>query len=89
MYSVIGSYFGIRILLKVMVVSLVIGALMAILKMMQRRNFIRRFQHFSHYVFCWRQGEKWNRYYDKSIEGEDGIIPFTVAISLATLICAY
>ncbi len=89
LFSVIGSYFGVRILLNVMVLSLGIGAFMAILKMIQRRNIIGRFLHLSHYIFCWKQGEKWKQYYDKSVDGEDGIIPFTVAISLATLICAF
>lgn len=89
MFSVVGSFVGIRLLLDIMVVSLLIGAVMAVSKMILRKNFIRRFRRLSNYVICCMQEKKMKPYYDRDCEGEDGIIPFTVAISLAVLICAY
>lgn len=89
MFSVVGSFVGHRLLLEIMVVSLFIGAVMAVFKMIQSKNFTRRFWRLSNYVSCCIQEKKLKAYYDKNCEGEEGVIPFTVAISLAVLICAY
>lgn len=89
MFSVVGSFVGIRLVLKIMVVSLFIGAVMAVVKMIIRNNFTRRFRQLSNYVIRCMQEKRITAYYDRNCEGEDGIIPFTVAISLAVLICVY
>lgn len=89
MFSVVGSFVGIRLLFKIMVISLVIGAVMAVFKMIIRNNFIRRFRQLSNYVISCMQEKRLKPYYDRDCEGDDGIIPFTVAISLAVLICVY
>lgn len=89
MFSVIGSFVGLRLLCSIMVVSLFTGAAMAIIKMMIRQNFKSRFRRFFDYVHCCKQEKKLKKYYDRDREGDDGIIPFTVAISLAVLLCAY
>ena len=89
LFSVIGSFLGLRLLFSIMVVSLFTGAAMAIAKMMLRNNFKSRFRRFFNYVSCCVQEKSLKRYYDRTSEGDDGIIPFTVAISLAVLLCAY
>lgn len=89
MFSVVGSFVGIRLVLKIMVVSLFIGAVMAVVKMIIRNNFTRRFRQLSNYVIRCMKEKRITAYYDRNCEGEDGIIPFTVAISLAVLICVY
>lgn len=89
MYSVIGSFVGLRLLCSIMVVSLILGAAMAIGKMILRNNFRSRFWHLFNYVCCCVQEKKMLQYYDRKQDDDDGIIPFIVAISLAVLFCAY
>ena len=89
MYSVVGSFVGLRLLFSIMAVSLVLGAAMAIGKMILRNNFRSRFRHLFNYVSCCMQGKCRTKYYDRDQEGDDGIIPFVVAISLAALFCAF
>ncbi len=89
LYSVIGSYVGVHLILKIMVVSLFTGAVMACMKMLLNHNMMRRFRRLSNYMArCVREG-KWLPYYDRKKEGEDGLIPFTIAISLAVILCVY
>lgn len=88
-FSVVGSFTSISLILKIMAVSLFIGAIMAVIKMILKKNFRKRFQCLWSYVSCVLQEKKLYSYYDKKQEGEDGVIPFTVAISLAVLLCVY
>lgn len=88
MFSVIGSFVGLRLLCSIMVVSLFLGAAMAIGKMILRNNFRSRFRRLFNYAACCVQEKRIIKYYDREQEGDDGIIPFVVAISLATLFCA-
>lgn len=89
MFSVIGSFVGLRLLCSIIGPTLFIGAAMAIVKMIIRRNFISRFRQFFNYIACCIQEKKIKKYYDIAQEGDSGIIPFTVAISLAAIICVY
>ena len=89
MFSVIGSFVSLRLLYSIMVVSLVLGAAMAIGKMILRKNFIRRFRQLFNYVNNYIWEKRVTPYYDRETEGEEGIIPFTVAISFATILCVY
>lgn len=89
LYSVVGSFVGLRLLCSIMVVSLFLGAAMAIGKMILRNNFKSRFRRLFNFIFCCLQEKHIEKYYDREQEGDDGIIPFAVAISLAALFCAY
>ena len=89
MFSMIGSFVGLRLLCSIMVVSLFLGAAMAIGKMILRKNFRSRFRRLFNFVSCCVQEKRITKYYDRGQEGDDGIIPFAVAISLAALFCAY
>lgn len=89
MYSVIGSFVELRLLCPIMIVSLFLGAVMAICKMLIRNNLKSRFRRLLNYVSCCMQEGNMMKYYDREQEGDDGIIPFVVAISLATLFCVY
>jgi hypothetical protein len=72
-----------------MVVSVFTGAVLAVLKMLCRKNARRRVQHLIHYIFRCKRDKKWNPYYNREEEGDDGIIPFTVAITFAAILCLY
>lgn len=89
MFSVVGSFVGYGPILKIIILSLLIGAAMAVCKMILRNNFKRRFSRLLNYVSCCVQGKKLQLYYDRETEGDDGLIPFTVAISLSVLLCVY
>lgn len=83
--SVVGSFLGSTAVLRIMYDSLFAGAVMAVVKMILHRNMLSRFRHF--FQFFLQCGENKNRspYYDKKRDGEEAVIPFSVAISLAVL----
>lgn len=89
LFSVIGSFVGVTVVLKIMFVSLVTGAVLAFGKMILRRNFRERFIKLFRYTLTCLQNKRIEVYYDREKEGEDGIIPFTVAITLAVILCVY
>ena len=89
LFSVIGSFVGVNRICSIMVTALFFGAAMAIVKMIIRKNFFRRFRRLINYVTECMQEKKVLPYYDRKVEGEDGVIPFTIAISLATLFCVF
>ena len=89
LFSVIGSFVGLRLLCSIMIASLFFGAVMGTVKMVHRKNIFCRFRQLSNYVVCFMQTRQLRPYYDRKKEGDDGIIPFTVAISLAALYCLF
>lgn len=89
MFSVVGSFVGIPDVLRIMVVSVFTGAVLAVFKIMCRRNLARRLHHFRQYISGCLREKKLNQYYDREEEGDDGVIPFTVAITLAVILCVY
>lgn len=70
-----------------MFVSLLAGALFSVVKMICQRNIFRRFRHFSHYVKDLAAGEAVRAYYDFKKCGDEGVIPYTICITLAVIIC--
>lgn len=87
LFSIISSYYNFKFCFRVMFVSLIIGAIFSIIKMFQKRIFIRRFRHFSRYMKDLAVGNLPGIYYDMKKDGDEGIIPFTICISLAAIIC--
>lgn len=89
LFSVVGSFVGGRAVLQVMVFSLFTGAVMAVVKMLLCHNGISRFRHFFQYVTRSICNHRLDPYYDKEKDGEEGIIPFSIAISAAVIWCVY
>lgn len=87
LFSIIFSYYTIEHGLKVMFLSLLAGALFSVSKMLLQRSFVRRFRHFSQYVKRLAAGEAATAYYDRKKCGDEGVIPFTICITLAVIIC--
>ena len=87
LFSIISSYYNFRFCFRVMILSLVIGALLSIFKMIQKKNFICRFRYFSDYMKQLSAGKMPGPYYERKESGDEGIIPFTICISLAVIIC--
>lgn len=86
-FSIISSYFNLKCGVKVMIVSLFIGAAFSLVKMILQKSFIRRFRHFSQYMKNSLAGQHDRVYYDLKKQGDEGVIPFTICISLAVIIC--
>lgn len=86
-FCVVGSFVGIEACLKIMFVSIFTGAVLAIFKVAGKKNLRYRFSYFLQYIYQWKQNKKTYPYYDRAKDGDDGIIPFTVAITAAAIIC--
>lgn len=86
-FSIICSYFNVEYCVRIMAVSLLIGALLSLFKMILQKSFIRRFRHFSMYVRNLMSGGPIRAYYDLKTCGDEGVIPFTICITLAVIIC--
>ena len=88
-FSVVGSFVGVMTSLQIIVVSVFTGAVLAVIKIYRRKNLRHRLNHFIHYIYGCKEDKKLKQYYDREKEGDDGIIPFTVAITLACILCLY
>ena len=89
LFSVVGSFVGNRAILWIMLYSLFAGAAMAAGKIILHRNGISRLRHFFLYISQSRVNRQRNPYYDKKRDGEEGVIPFSLAISAAVLLYSY
>lgn len=87
LFSIIYSYYTIQFGVRVMIISLLIGALFSVTKMFLQKSFIRRFRHFSKYIKNLAAGRAGAAYYDLKKCGDEGVIPFTICITLAVIIC--
>lgn len=87
LFSIIFSYYTIEYGVRVMIVSLLAGAFFSVSKMLLQRSFFRRFRHLSQYVKKLAAGETVTVYYDLKKCGDEGVIPFTICITLAVIIC--
>lgn len=89
LFSVVGSFIGGRQVLRIMAVSLIMGAVMAVGKLFLCQNAISRFRRFFQYVTQCVNNHRLETYYDRERDGDEGIIPFSIAISAAVLWCLY
>lgn len=83
--SVIGSFLGSYAALYIMFLSFFAGAAMAVAKMIVHRNARRRFCYFFYYMIQGHKSNPSNTYYNRKRDGDGGIIPFSIAISLAAI----
>ncbi len=87
LFSIIFSYYTVEDGFRVMFASLLAGALFSVVKIIQQKSFFRRFRHFSQYVEDLAAGKAVRAYYDFKKCGEEGVIPYTICITLAVIIC--
>lgn len=87
LFSIISSYYDFKFCFRVMLLSLLFGAVFSVVKMIQRKNFICRFRYFSKYIKNLTAGKRPAPYYDLDKNGDEGVIPFTICISIAFIIC--
>ena len=70
---------------KMFEVVIQLGAIMALFKMIWRKNMFRRFRYLFQFIKSDKKTRNKNPYYDMRRDGEDGVIPFCIAISIAAL----
>ena len=87
--SVIGSFVGVSMLLRIMAGAIVVGAGMSVFKMLRYRNGKQRFLKLWRYIVKCMKNRRPEPYYDWQQEGDEGVIPFVIAISISTLWCLY
>lgn len=85
LFSVIGSFLGSAAALHIIVFSIFPGAIMAVAKMLLCHSVKRRFRYFFQYYFQGKRFHQDNLYYVRERDGEEGVIPYSIAISVAVL----
>ena len=85
LFSVIGSFLGYDAALRILFFSFFTGAVMAVAKMIVCHSAGRRFRYFFQYISQKQNSHVCNAYYDRKRDGDEGIIPYSIAISLAVL----
>lgn len=79
LFSVIGGALGVVLGVRCIWYSFVAGAILAVLLFIFRRNFLKRFRYFFHYLKCCFMNKTIQPYCDKSQRGES-TFHFTIAI---------
>lgn len=87
--SVIGSFVGVSMLLRIMLGAIFVGAGMSVFKILRYRKGKQRFLKLSRYIVKCMKHRRLEPYYDWKQEGDEGVIPFVIAISISTLWCLY
>lgn len=86
LYAFVGSVLGVSAVLQVLVYSLFVGAVLAAAKIICRRNLWSRFFYLRCYICTCVQERQLKPYYGRGRYEKDGIVPFTIAISIAAIL---
>ncbi|MBO4395138.1 MAG: prepilin peptidase [Eubacterium sp.] len=86
--AAVGAFVGLPRVFFVLFFSLLTGAFLSVIKLLVHRNLRARFEYLCSYTNAVISGQKVIPYYDKKSDGDDGVIPFGVAISFGTLSAA-
>ena len=89
LFSVIGSFVTWQQLLAIMAGAVAAGAVMALGKMWMRRNMSYRFRYFFMYLYGCIQAKKLHPYYQLQVQGDEGVIPFAVAVTVSAMYVLY
>lgn len=89
LFSVIGSFVTWQQLLAIMAGAVAAGAVMALGKMWMRRNMSYRFRYFFMYLYGCIQAKKLRPYYQLQVQGDEGVIPFAVAVTVSAMYVLY
>lgn len=82
--SVIGAFLGFRAALRILVYSILVVPLWRCLRCLRKICF-SRFRYLFQFIKSDKKTRNKNPYYDMRRDGEDGVIPFCIAISIAAL----
>lgn len=79
LFSVIGGFVGVKSVFLCIVASFVLGAFLALAKIIRNRNFISRLQYLAAYTTAYVKTKEIEPYY-RSSDGTENIIHFSAAI---------
>ncbi len=83
--SVLGSFYGYKVILSFMVISLFFGAILSIFQIVRCGNLNIRLQYFYCYISNYIRTKKITKYYNAKHEGREPVIHFSLAIFMAHL----
>lgn len=87
LFSVIGSFFGVEAILSCMYYSFMVGAILSILLLLKKKQFLVRFQYFFHYISDCISSKQIKPYRDEENQASgEGTMHFTLAILSGFLI---
>ncbi len=89
LFSVIGGYCGREFVLFCMLYSFLAGAVLALLLLVFKKSFRRRFQIFFHYISAVIYTRTLVPYYEVERDKYEGVMHFSIAILIGTGICFY
>lgn len=83
--SVVGGFLGPSSVLQCIILTFLIGAIFALIKVIRKQNLVYRLQNLAKYLSKFMKTKKIEAYYTLE-DGTDCIIPFTVPIFLSVII---
>lgn len=83
--SVVGGFLGPSSVLKCIILTFILGAVFAFIKILRKQNLLYRLQYLAKYLFNFMKTKKIEPYY-KLEDGTDSIIPLTVPIFLSVIL---
>lgn len=86
LFSVIGGFFGIHFVLKVIVAAFVIGAILAIFHFIRHKDLMSRLQYLAKYFSKLLKEKQIKSYYSAEKDGRNCVIHFTPAIAFSTFL---
>jgi prepilin peptidase CpaA len=87
LFSVIGGFCGPRFVLRAIVVSFVIGALLSIIQIIRYRSLMNRLQYLAKFISKSFSEKERKPYYVASRDGRSCVIHFSIAIVMAVFLC--
>lgn len=86
LFSVVGGFFGVSYVFKVIILSLIIGGVMSVFQFVRYKNLAVRLQYFSAYISNQLHNKKIESYYRAERDGRSCVIHFSIAIGISVII---
>lgn len=86
-FAVLGGYFSYEYAIRCMIISVLFGAILAVVKLIQTNSYSQRIQYFFSYVSQVMYSKKVIPYYNPERDGRDCVIHYSIAIFCSVLWC--
>lgn len=87
LFSVIGGFYGPRMVSRVIVIAFLVGGLLSIFQLIRSKNLIFRLQYLAEFISTSFITKKLSTYYSEARDGRACVIHFTIAIAVAWILC--
>lgn len=88
-FAVLGGCFSYEYAIRCMIISILVGAILAIVKLIRTNSYGQRVQYFFSYVSQVMYSKKIIPYYNPERDGRDCVIHYSVAIFCSVLWCSF